>query len=237
MPFIYLEESLNNLKRSKMTHKLIHTPNYLLVVDDSEIKEGDYCLMFDDFGNLFLGNLPSQYLGEKNGHHLNKGLKKIIAHLPLNNSPILEGVDLLPPLKQEDDVDELAKEYGESIGNKDGTAVFDYKRGYNKAKENYKYTEEDMREAMFLYAGWITGGVPSLRIAKTAEERQGQIFQSLSQTKIPVAFECEEKVSSDSMYVNHVIYETKTITTSKGHTQWVGKYKKIKSERIKHNQK
>ena len=226
-----------------MTHKLIHTPNYLLVVDDSEIKEGDYCLMFDDFGNLFLGNLPSQYLGEKNGHHLNKGLKKIIAHLPLNNSPILEGVDLLAPLETEDfnPTGEYTKEYMSSL-------IFDGKSfvsdvllatrvGYNKAKEKYKYTEEDMREAMFLYAGWITGGVPSLRIAKTAEERQGQIFQSLSQTKIPVAFECEEKVSSDSMYVNHVIYETKTITTSKGHTQWVGKYKKIKSERIKHNQK
>jgi hypothetical protein len=83
-----------------MTHKLIHTPNYLLVVDDSEIKERDYCLMFDDFGNLFLGGLPGQYLGEKNGHHLNKGLKKVIVHFPINDSPILEGVDLLPPLEQ-----------------------------------------------------------------------------------------------------------------------------------------
>ena len=218
MPFIYLEESLNNLKRSKMTHKLIHTPNYLLVVDDSEIKEGDYCLMFDDFGNLFLGNLPSQYLGEKNGHHLNKGLKKIIAHLPLNNSPILEGVDLLPPLKQEDDVDELAKEYGESIGNKDGTAVFDYKRGYNKAKENYKYTEEHIRMA------FLNGSAMGDEEYEEYEEYVKWTIQSLSQPKMPVAFECEEKKSSDSMYVNHVIYETKTITTSKGNTQWVGKY-------------
>jgi len=213
-----------------MTHKLIHAPNYLLVVDDSEIKEGNKSLLnIEGFVPMILTHhepIEEGYEG-----------KKIIAHLPLNNSPILEGVDLLPPFEQEDDVDELAKEYGESIGNKDGTAVFDYKRGYNKAKEKYKYTEDDMREAMFLYAGWITGGVPSLRIAKTAEERQGQILQSLSQTKVPVAFECEEKESSDSMYVNHVIYETKTITTSKGHTQWVGKYKKIKSERIKHNQK
>ena len=206
-----------------MTHKLIYTPNYLLVVDDSEIKEGDYCLMFDDFGNLFLGNLPSQYLGEKNGHHLNKGLKKIIAHLPLNDSPILEGVDLLPLLEQTRY--DFAKMFYDIL--KATYPTFDEwieAKEYNKAKEKYKYTEDDMRKAIFLYAGWITGGVPSLKVAKTAEERLEQIFQSLSQPKMPVAFECEEKVSSDSMYVNHVIYETKTITTTKGHTQWMGKY-------------
>ena len=189
-----------------MTHKLIHTPNYLLVVDDSEIKEGNKSLLnVEGFEPMILTHhepIEEGYQG-----------KKIIAHLPLNNSPILEGVDLLPPLEQ-DDVDELAKEYGEDIGNKDGTSAFDYKRGYNKAKENYKYTEEDIRKAI-------------------SETRKGTLYnkqyedeyiQSLSQPKMPVAFECEEKKSSDSMYVNHVIYETKTITTSKGHAQWVGEY-------------
>jgi len=233
---------LNNLKRNKMTHKLIHTPNYLLVVDDSEIKEGDYCLMFDDFGNLFLGNLPSQYLGEKNGHHLNKGLKKVITHLPLNNSPILEGVDLLPPFEQEDDVDELAKEYGESIGNKDGTSAFDYKRGYNKAKEKYKYTEEDIR--MAVRDGSAMGEVND----EEYEEYVKWIIQSLSQPKMPVAFECEIEyfyMSSKEFYkdadwvkCDKAQYESireeiptcplkkvhKEISTPEGHTQLVGKY-------------
>jgi hypothetical protein len=194
-----------------MTHKLIHTPNYLLVVDDSEIKEGNKSLLnVEGFEPMILTHhepIEEGYEG-----------KKIIAHLPLNNSPILEGVDLLPPFEQEDDVDELAKEYGESIGNKDGTSAFDYKRGYNKAKEKYKYTEEDIR--MAVRDGSVMGEVDD----EEYEEYVKWIIQSLSQPKMPVVFECEEKVSSDSMYVNHVIYETKTITTSKGNTQWVGKY-------------
>ena len=206
-----------------MTHKLIHTPNYLLVVDDSEIKEGGFVLVSCSELDIIETRKVKDYYNEQflfdGGGQIHMDYcKKIIAHLPLNNSPILEGVDLLPPLKQEDDVDELAKEYGESIGNKDGTAVFDYKRGYNKAKEKYKYTEEHIRMAVLNGSGM--GEVDD----EEYEEYVKWTIQSLSQPKIPVAFECEEKVSSDSMYVNHVIYETKTITTSKGNTQWVGKY-------------
>ena len=203
-----------------MTHKLIHTPNYLLVVDDSEIKERDYCLMFDDFGNLFLGGLPSQYLGEKSGHHLNNGLKKVIAHLQLNDSPILEGVDLLPPLEGE--VKWLAYEWfkTEMFGSSHKADHDSFVKGYNKAKEKYKYTEEDIRKA------WNASFIDAMSID---EETYKPLFledfiQSLSQPKMPLAFECEEKVSSDTMYVDHVICETKTITTTKGHTQWVGKY-------------
>ena len=196
-----------------MIHKIIHTPNYLLVVDDSKIKKGDKSLLnIEGFEPTILTHhepIEEGYQG-----------KKIIAHLPLNNSPILEGVDLLAPLEQ-DDVDELAKEYGEDIGNKDGTSAFDYKRGYNKAKEKYKYTEEDVRKAIFLYAGWITGGMPSLKVAKTAEERLEQIFQSLSQPKVPVAFECDVK-SFEQEY--RIPIREVRITTPEGHTQWIGKY-------------
>ena len=78
-----------------MEHKIIQTENYLLVVSDDEIKEGDWVIskMFElvVFGKNYT---PSLY-------------KKIICHLPLNNSPILQGVDLLPPL-QEDEVEHFA---------------------------------------------------------------------------------------------------------------------------------
>ena len=76
-----------------MKHDIIPTKNYLLIVDDSEIKEGDWYLSIDQsirkadcaWDNIY-GPCPH---------------KKIISHLPLNNSPILEDVDLLPPLEDE----------------------------------------------------------------------------------------------------------------------------------------
>jgi hypothetical protein len=83
-----------------MQHKLTNTGDYLLIVDDSEIKENNYvyveghvkpqmCKGFENNGDvLCYNNLP--YIKEKT--------KKVISHLPLNNSPILEGVNLLPPL-------------------------------------------------------------------------------------------------------------------------------------------
>jgi hypothetical protein len=51
---------------------------HIYITSDEEIKEGDWTLMFDDFGNLFLCDKPQQYLGIEKGHHLNKGLRKII---------------------------------------------------------------------------------------------------------------------------------------------------------------
>jgi hypothetical protein len=77
-----------------MTHEIIQTDNYLLIVSDEEIKVSDWCIMFDSVGNIFSN--PQQYTNPET-QHLNKGLKKIIAHLPLNNSPIIEGVEFFKP--------------------------------------------------------------------------------------------------------------------------------------------
>ena len=92
-----------------MRHEIIKLENYLLVVDDSEIKEGDY--FYVTTKNIVGGNVVSQSIGngefawtehilstetDERGYHPSN-CKKIIAHLPMNNSPILEGVDLLPP--------------------------------------------------------------------------------------------------------------------------------------------
>jgi len=71
-----------------MKHKLIQTENYLLVVDDSEIKIDD--LYLNQTGNVIE---KLTYRIPSSGHWC----KKIIAHLPLNGAPVLEGVDLLPP--------------------------------------------------------------------------------------------------------------------------------------------
>ena len=49
--------------------------------------------MFDDLGNLFLCDKPQQYLGIEKGHHLNKGLKKII--LTTDQDLIKDGVQAI----------------------------------------------------------------------------------------------------------------------------------------------
>jgi hypothetical protein len=76
-----------------MVHKLIQTPDYLFEIDDSEIKEGDYCINIQR-GYIKLINDEPEY---KYYNRRNDVFKKVIAHLSLNNAPTLEGVALLSP--------------------------------------------------------------------------------------------------------------------------------------------
>jgi hypothetical protein len=210
-----------------MTHKLIHTPNHLLVVDDSEIK-GWY---YDRFIKKVKHSGGAEY-GK------NTLTKSIISHLPLNDSPILEGVALLPPLEQEDDVERLIK-IEQEASYKQGKGTISWyeqekrKEYYNKAKEKYKYTEEDLRKA-------IDMAQEQERVTYTEDYRHtfnaDEIIQSLSQPKMPVGFECEESVffatnafSSDITLTSEGLQDTvlkgiKTTTNSRGQTVWVGKY-------------
>jgi hypothetical protein len=48
---------------------------YIFSLDKPQV--GDWCILLDDFGKVFSN--PQQYLGEKAGHTLNNGLRKIIA--------------------------------------------------------------------------------------------------------------------------------------------------------------
>lgn len=60
-------------------------------------------------------------------------------------------LSLAKEIAGEVDVEKKAEKYGKDICNKDGTAAFDYKRGYNQCLEDNKdkkYTEDDMRKAM-----------------------------------------------------------------------------------------
>jgi hypothetical protein len=66
---------------------------HIYITSDEEIKEGDWTLMFDDFGHLFLCDKPQQYLGIEKGHHLNKGLRKII--LTTDGDLINDGVQAI----------------------------------------------------------------------------------------------------------------------------------------------
>jgi hypothetical protein len=144
-----------------MTHSIIKTDSYLLVVDDSDIRKGDWYLRYNQF-HMKCTELKTSFNEALNKEEIiikSEGcgdpyerskdfIKKIIAHLPLNNSPVLQGVDLLPPL--EDEVEKLAEEFKSSYKK---VGVTDYEIssfivGYNKAKEKYKYTEEDLIKAI-----------------------------------------------------------------------------------------
>jgi hypothetical protein len=99
-----------------MTHPIIKTQNYLLVVDDeSEIKEGEKGLSINNAVYTHFNRLGKDYG------------KKVIAHLPLKiNAPILEGVPLLPPLKISevayDECQLVARK--ENVYNTDGKFMF-----------------------------------------------------------------------------------------------------------------
>jgi hypothetical protein len=203
-----------------MQHKLIKTENYLLVVDESGIKAGDFYLLIpENIVKLSRSGLPINI----------REWEKIIAHLPLNNSPILEGVHLLPPL--EDEVEKLARTYTVNTPDNDPVRIYAFIAGYNKAKEKYKYTEEDMKKAIRMCKGEFT---------KAIVYTQEQIIQSLQQPKMPVAFESEMKCGrchkpleeKDDCWSakeccqgsNSYPDLLKTITNSQGQTQLVGTY-------------
>jgi len=199
-----------------MTHNIIKTDNYLLIGSDDDIRRGlFYCVrrknIFQDEGEDI---------------HCCMGDIRIIAHLPLNNSPVLEGIDLLPPL--EDENEKLAEEFKSSYKK---VGVTDYEVssfivGYNKAKEKYKYTEEDLREALFEV---LNTSKEECCATHTKDSIVRRVIKSLQQPKIPDAFECE-MVTMNKGYTEESDYPyqqcdiPKITTNSQGFTQWVGSY-------------
>ena len=122
----------------------------------------------------------------------------------LNNSPILDGVHLLPPL--EDEVDKLGMHDLESYygSNLELTApgrmwVEGFDIGYNKAKEKYKYTEEDLRK-MFSRAWELRDRYKNLDYDKREEFFFQKELKSLS--KYPIGFECEMEYDCCGRYQN-----------------------------------
>jgi len=189
-----------------MKHKLIKTENYLLVLDDSKIKVNDWVYSIDGVHQWFGLILKTEPLP-----------KKIIAHLPLNNSPILQGVDLLPPLEQEDDVEKLAltifprhENWTLNSDNSDKRPI--WIGGYNKAKEKYNADLGELLSDFYLFA--TNGEVCDHEVIN-------EFIQSLQQPKTPVGFECEWTTKQMPEFHQD---EPKTTTNLRGQTVLVGKY-------------
>jgi len=234
-----------------MTHKIIKTENYLLVVDDSEVNINQY--VYCDLGYIEkVMDIIDGWIYHTNtlGKNPIKHYKKIIAHLPLNNSPVLEGVDLLPPI--EDNIEQWAWD-NPCLSRSDVYHLFEevfkekvfegyYKISASKqvhqfnekvrklakekaevVKEKYKYTEFDIIKA-FEY-GWNQrhyGRIDENELLKI----QKRFIQSLQQPKMPVEFECEDEYVHDDTvpYPKTLGTHPKTVVNPQGQTVLVGKY-------------
>jgi hypothetical protein len=211
-----------------MRHKIIYTDNYALIVSDEHIKDvrpfmGKYHL--ED--GLTINKFPD-YLTDLGA------CKLIIAHRPLTDAPILKGVPLLPGFIQDDDVEELAKDKFPYLGSEQvksdqnrhtDTLRHGFKTGYNKAKETYKYTEEDL--------------IKAIELAQTPLDYDqypfiDEVIQSLQQPKRPKYFECEMEpkykhigavkgIYGSGFRTQNLMYGLpKTITNSQGQKELVG---------------
>jgi hypothetical protein len=205
-----------------MKHEIIYTDDCALIVIEltSPGKEGQVFLTKENIIHTVVG--------------WNYGDRVIIGHRPFTDAAILEGVPLLPEFSQEEDVKKISEkqfylemesplfeELGVTkkvqkailIGMLQGT----FTRGYNKAKETYKYTEEDLRECCSLIFNALGVG---------DDITTDEIIQHIQQPKRPKYFECEmeDYGQFDCDVFMKDGEEPKTITNSQGQTVLVGKY-------------
>jgi hypothetical protein len=199
-----------------MKQEIIYTDDYALIVSDEEIKEGDCYL--SPSGIWFYNHL--------NPNHV-KECKKVIAHRPLKDAAILEGVALLPEFSEEEDVYKITEEMLTSHPDFKAEGFSDYQNGrlnglidgYNKAKETYKYTEEDLIKA-------FKAGHSGAFVKEHTVPHYKEYIQFL-QPKRPKYFECEIEdtfLLKNRKGGNTIMAKPKTITNSQGQTELVGKY-------------
>jgi hypothetical protein len=201
--------------------EIIYTEHYALIVSKltSPAKEGQVFLSKENIIHTVVG--------------WNFADRLIIAHRPLTDAPILEGVPILPEFSQEDDVEDLALAYASSKGyvNPEGYSdkqvglLHGFIDGYNKAKETYKYTEDDL----ISFHKWAFQKVRIEESDKNTKELLDE-WQSIKQPERPKYFECEmEKVwvrNTDRNAPTLDDFDTivKTFTNSQGQVELVGEY-------------
>jgi hypothetical protein len=94
-----------------------------------------------------------------------------------------------------------------------------YADGYEKAEETYKYTFEDMMKC------WNKGAMDGRALNDEVHNDviAFNFIKSLSQPKLPIAFESNEYgVGNDEN--GRPVIESRTFTNSEGRTEWIGNY-------------
>jgi hypothetical protein len=205
-----------------MKLEIIYTNDYALIVSAEVIEKGDFC--YDLYGDPGYKNYKFivRCLRTAKDSYWNKHCKKIIAHRPLTDAPILEGVPLLPEFGESDKAEKLAYNWFVTADKKN--TIFDlgwvniFTAGYNKAKETYKYTEEDLKKALLMKHN-----------ALSIE----YVIDFLEKEKRPKFFECETTYDCCKRYVNckgcdatsdMLNIRMKTIINSEDWEELVGRY-------------
>jgi hypothetical protein len=199
-----------------MKYNIIQTENYLIIAEDCKINVGDYGIGYAHGINgigegwfLFLHD-------DSNKARLNvlcEDTKKVIAHLPLRSSPVLNKVDLLMPIEK-DNIDRLANEYN-NVPKLDAEFIrAAFKGGFRKAKELYKYTEENLRKA-YDFGSYNHHA----QFTHEYDEQKNSHMQSLKEPRYPIEFEFEfTKLKTEDLGNGFSEYEFPIQTI------WIGKY-------------
>ena len=208
-----------------MEHQIVNIENtHLLIVGDDLILANTYLIYRNEIH--FCVSCSEEFIHLKGDlkSPLREECKRIIAHLPLNGAPYLDGVDTLPGFS--DEVDRLLAQTAELHPTlspkafKRGLAI-----GYDRAKETHRYTEEDMFR-MFMFGHSLH---ETVKRGVIEDKSVGEIFrdriESISQTGLPTTFEREMNVTHCDRCPNGFESWPKTTIDSAGRTQWVGTYK------------
>lgn len=218
-----------------MKHEIIYTEHYALIVSDEQTKHGDFFISSQSVKPIL-----QKYIDPYNQILITK---KVIAHRPLTDVPILEGVPLLPKwgeteetielnyYKELEDRREVARNFKGQVagrhrdlfGNSEmHHMIRGFLEGYNKAKETYKYTEDDL----IAFSNFVNTNLMHhsdsngfyIGVRKVLE-----LFKNIQQAKRPKYFECDmariTKFNGEPDY-----FEPNSKPNSQGQTELVGKY-------------
>ena len=203
-----------------MKHEIIYTEQYALIVSDEETKHGDFFIR-----SQFFQPTLEKYIDPYNQSSITK---KVIAHRPLKDAHILEGVPLLPQFSQEEEVEIPFPNNEKYI--RDGDEMITWMRGWEKgfkgAKETYEFTLDDMKEC------WNKAYMEGMSLDD--EIHDTLFFDKFIQSrrvKRPMYFEMEtipmnldEIREKGKGFLNSIIYKPKTKTNPQGQIEVKGKY-------------
>jgi hypothetical protein len=94
------------MKNARITHLIMITKNYLFISDESPlIKKGDWYYDWESKDEEPIFKCKKTVKNDMDYYETFRERDKIIAHLPLNDAPILNGVDLLPtPIRDKNNI-------------------------------------------------------------------------------------------------------------------------------------